>query len=64
MTFVGCDLHSRSHQVAVLNTDTGELQEQRLAHEGQVVEQFYRALPRPVTIGASRASATLSGFMP
>jgi hypothetical protein len=35
MTFVGCDLHSRSQQVAVLNTDTGELQEQRLAHEGQ-----------------------------
>ena len=51
MTFVGCDLHSRSQQVAVLNTDTGELQEQRLAHEGQVVEQFYRALPCPVTIG-------------
>jgi len=51
MTFVGCDLHSRSQQVAVLNTDTGELQEQRLAHEGQAGEQFYRALPRPVTIG-------------
>ena len=51
MTFVGCDLHSRSQQVAVLNTETGELQEQRLAHEGQAVEQFYRALPRPVTIG-------------
>src|SRR6516225_3433488 len=51
VTFVGCDLHSRSQQVAVLNTDTGELQEQRLAHEGQAVEQFYRALPRPVTIG-------------
>jgi transposase len=51
MTFVGCDLHSRSQQVAVLNTDTGEVQEQRLAHEGQAVEQFYSSLPRPVTIG-------------
>jgi transposase len=37
--------------VAVLNTETGELQEQRLAHEGQAVEQFYCALPRPVTVG-------------
>jgi hypothetical protein len=37
--------------VAVLNTDAGELQEQRLAHEGQAVEQFYRALECPVTIG-------------
>ena len=37
--------------MAVLNTDTGELQEQRFAHEGQAVEQFHRALPRLVTIG-------------
>ncbi|MBI3455471.1 MAG: IS110 family transposase [Candidatus Rokubacteria bacterium] len=37
--------------MAVLNTETGEVQERRLAHDDQAVEQFYRALPRPVTVG-------------
>ena len=38
MTFVGCDLHTRKQQVAVLDTDTGELSEQQLAHDGKAVE--------------------------
>ena len=51
MTLVGCDLHSRNQQVAVLDTDTGEVQERRLAHDDHTVEQFYGSLPRPVTVG-------------
>src|SRR5258706_224356 len=51
MTIVGCDLHTRKQQVAVLHTDTGEVVEQELLHAGDAVEQFYRTLPRPVTIG-------------
>src|SRR5712691_5411390 len=51
MTFVGCDLHTRQQQVAVLDTTTGEILEQQLLHEGTVVEDFYAALPRPVTVG-------------
>ena len=51
MTFVGCDLHARTQQVAVLDTRTGELVEQELAHDGDAVERFDRALPPPVTIG-------------
>ena len=51
MTIVGCDLHTRKQQVAVLHTDTGEVVEQELLHSGEAVEQFYRALPRPVTVG-------------
>src|SRR5215510_3991686 len=51
MTFVGCDLHTRMQQVAVLDTETGERSEHRLPHEGTAVEEFYAALPRPVTIG-------------
>ena len=51
MTLVGCDLHSRNQQVAVLDTDTGEVQERRLAHDDQAVEQYYGSLPRPVTVG-------------
>src|SRR6476660_1098643 len=51
MTFVGCDLHTRTQQVAVLNTDTGEVSEHHLVHEGTAVEEFYAALPRSVTVG-------------
>jgi transposase len=51
MTIVGCDLHTRKQQVAVLHTDTGEVVEQELVHAGDAVERFYRTLPRPVTVG-------------
>src|SRR5215475_680054 len=51
MTFVGCDLHTRTQQVAMLDTDTGEVSEHQLAHEGTAVEEFDAALPGPVTIG-------------
>src|SRR5712691_3301482 len=51
MTFVGCDLHTRMQQVAVLDTRTGEVSERQLAHDGRAIEEFYAALPEPVTIG-------------
>jgi transposase len=58
MTLVGCDLHSRKQQVAVLDTTTGEVVEQELTHEGDAVEQFYRALRPPVTIGIETTGYT------
>jgi len=48
---VGCDLHTRTQQLAVLNTDTGEVSEHQLGHDGPAVEEFYAALARPVTVG-------------
>jgi len=51
MTLVGCDLHTRKQQVAPLDTATGETYERQLLHEGSAVEEFYAALPRPVTVG-------------
>jgi transposase len=51
MTLVGCDLHTRKQQVAVLDTETGEMYERQLSHAGEAVEQFYRTLPGPVTVG-------------
>ena len=51
MTLVGCDRHTRKQQVAVLDTDTGEVSEHRLLHDGTAVEEFYAALPRSVTVG-------------
>jgi transposase len=58
MTLVGCDLHSRKQQVAVLDTNTGEVLEEELAHDGDAVERFYRALPPPVTIGIETTGYT------
>lgn len=58
MTLVGCDLHSRMQQVAVLDTTTGQVLEQELAHDGDAVECFYRALPTPVTIGIETTGYT------
>ena len=58
MTLVGCDLHSRKQQVAVLDTMTGEVLEQELVHDGDAVERFYRALRPPVTIGIETTGYT------
>ena len=58
MTLVGCDLHSRKQQVAALDTTTGEVLEQELAHDGDAVERFYRALRPPVTIGIETTGYT------
>ena len=33
MKIVGCDLHTRYRQIAVLDRETGELIERRLEHE-------------------------------
>jgi transposase len=37
--------------VAVLDTRTGEVNERQLGHDGRAVEEFYAALPGPVTVG-------------
>jgi len=50
MRLVGCDLHARKQQVAMLDLETGEVQEVELYHHGEEVERFYAALPRPVTV--------------
>jgi transposase len=51
MIMVGCDLHTRKQQVALLNTDTGEVRDHERSHDGDAVERFYAALPPPVTVG-------------
>ncbi len=59
MILVGCDLHTRKQQVALLNTDTGELWDQELSHEGNAVERFYATLPPPVTVGIESTGYSL-----
>ena len=43
MLIIGCDYHPGLQQIALVDTDTGELSEARLAHREQA-EQFYREL--------------------
>ena len=51
MRIIGCDLHARQQTIAMLDTETGEVTEKALAHEGETVREFYAALPRPVLVG-------------
>ena len=43
MTIIGCDYHPSVQQIAFVDTETGEFQEQRLAHREEA-EKFYRDL--------------------
>jgi hypothetical protein len=49
MKIVGCDLHTRYQQIAMLDTETGELSERRLEHANGEARAFYaglRGVPR------------------
>jgi len=48
---VGCDFHPSFQQVAVLDTESGELQAHKLMHATGEAEQFYRRLIAPSLIG-------------
>ena len=43
MIIIVVDYHPEFQQIALLDQDTGELQEKRLSHPGEA-EKFYRAL--------------------
>ena len=43
MLIIGCDYHPSFQQIAFVDTETGEMKEQRLAHR-EGAEEFYRAL--------------------
>src|SRR5215469_13237398 len=43
MIIIGCDYHPSFQQIAFVDTETGELQELRLAHR-EAAEKFYRDL--------------------
>ena len=51
MRIIGCDLHARQQFVAMLNTETGEVVNRTLMHEGDEVREFYSQLPQPVLVG-------------
>ena len=51
MRIIGCDLHTRQQTIAMLETETEEVMQITLEHEGDAVRKFYAALPRPVLVG-------------
>ena len=51
MRIIGCDLHARQQTLAMLDTETGEVVNRTLMHEGQEVREFYGQLPHPVLVG-------------
>jgi len=48
MKVVGCDLHTRYQQIAMLDEETGELVERRLEHESGEARALYAGLAGPV----------------
>jgi len=59
MLIIGCDFHSRFQQIAMLDTQTGEITERRLEHETGEAEQFYRSLSPSVRIGMEASGHAL-----
>ena len=51
MRIIGVDLHTRQQSLAMLNTETGELIEKTLEHDGDEVRKFYSTLPGQVLLG-------------
>jgi transposase len=58
MKIVGCDLHTRYQQIAMLDQETGELIERRLEHESGEARAFYASLEGPVRVGIEATGHT------
>jgi transposase len=59
MKIVGCDFHPSFQQIAVLNTETGEIEERRLGNIDGEAEAFYRQLEGPALIGMEAVGNSL-----
>jgi transposase len=62
MRIIGCDLHARQQTIAMLDSDTGELEEKTLEHQGETVREFYSALPGPILVGIE-ATGSMQWFL-
>ena len=61
MRIIGCDLHARQQTIAKLDSDTGELVEKTLEHDGEKAREFYAVLPGSVLVGIE-ATGSCTGF--
>ena len=51
MIIIGCDLHTRFEQIAMVDTETGEVMTKRLEHESGEARKFYEGLKEPALGG-------------
>lgn len=58
MMIIGCDLHTRYQQIAMVDTDNGELVERRLEHESGEARAFYAGLKGAVRVGIEATGHT------
>jgi transposase len=58
MKIVGFDLHTRYQQVAMLDTETGEVTERRLEHANGEARVFYAELKTPARVGIEATGYT------
>jgi len=58
MNIIGSDFHARSQQIAMLDSETGEIVEKELDHENGEVRKFYAGLPEPALVGIESTSYT------
>jgi len=58
MIIIGCDLHVRCEQIAMLDTETGEVVEKRLDHESGEARKFYAGLKEPALVGIESTGYT------
>jgi transposase len=58
MIIIGCDLHTRGQQIAMLDSETGELIEKRLDHENGEAREFYEGLKEPALVGIEATGYT------
>lgn len=62
MKIIGCDLHAKQQTIAMVDSDTGELIEKTLLHEGAAVREFYATLAGPVVVGIE-ATGSMQWFL-
>ena len=62
MRIIGCDLRARQQTLAMLDTETGEVVNLTLMHEGNNVREFYSQLPRPMLVGIE-ATGSMHWFL-
>jgi len=55
---IGCDLHTRYQQIAMLEEETGEVVTRRLEHENGEAKAFYAKLVKPSRIGIEATGYT------
>src|SRR5229473_1436530 len=58
MLIIGCDLHTRYQEIALLDTATGEVVTRRLEHENGEARAFYARLPEGARVGIEATGCT------